>query len=132
MKEVQRVVIGKTQTLLNMGNPKTNHLVEKQSDKDFSAHFQKALDHQDKEALKKVCEDFESVFMGIVFKEMKATVMKSDLIKTSHAREIFDSMLDEELSKETAKAGGIGIGAMLYEQFEKSIQNRYISMDSKG
>lgn len=105
---------------------KTKSSVEKIQANGFEEKLKKAMDEKDEESLKKVCDDFESVFLGIVYKEMKATVQKSNFISNSNAMNIYESMLDDEISKETAKAGGIGIGRMLFLQFKKDMENKYI------
>jgi peptidoglycan hydrolase FlgJ len=98
---------------------------EKIEEQGFEAKLKKAMDEKDEESLKKVCNDFESIFMGIIYKQMKSTVMKSDLMPQSNAQNIFESMLDDELTKESAKAGGIGLGDMLFNQFKKDMENKY-------
>jgi len=79
---------------------------------------------QDDEALKQACKDFESIFLSIMFKEMKKTVPESGLIEKSTGTEIFEEMHIEELSKEVANTDeGLGIADMLYEQFKNGYIN---------
>ncbi|MCE5299880.1 MAG: rod-binding protein [Spirochaetia bacterium] len=66
--------------------------------------------------IKKVSRDFESIFLGYLLKQMKATVPEDPLFGQSIAKDIFTDMRDEAISKELAKAGGIGLAAMLYKQ----------------
>lgn len=103
---------------------------EQKSDKmamsNFEETLQKAFNDQDKERLKEVCQDFESVFMGIIYKEMRATIEKSDLIPESNATNIFESMLDEEIANKASKAGGIGLGDMLYNHLKQDLENQYV------
>lgn len=96
---------------------------------DKSISFEKkaeiAKEKENKEAIKEVCQEFESVFLNMLFKEMKKTVPDGGLIPKSTATEIFEEMYIEEVSKEVSKRGdGLGIGKMLYEQFTKG----YISI----
>lgn len=80
--------------------------------------------NQDDEALIKVCKDFESIFLFMMFKEMKNTIPDGGLIEKSTGTKIFEDMYVEELSKEVANNGdGLGIADMLYEQFK----NGYVS-----
>ena len=76
---------------------------------------------KDKQQLRKACEDFESYFLQYMFKVMRKTVPKNDLFKESNALKIYESMKYEKLSKEIAKAGGIGIADMLYENLKQEI-----------
>ncbi len=103
----------------------TKNVTEKIESQGFEAKLKKAMDEKDEDALKKVCNDFESIFMGIIYKQMKSTVLKSDLVPQSNAQNIFESMLDDELTKETAKAGGIGLGKLLFDQFKKDLEDKY-------
>lgn len=81
-------------------------------------------DNKDDEALKKACREFESIFLSIMFKEMKKTVPENGLIEKTTGTKIFEEMYIEELSKEVANNnGGLGIGKMLYEQFKKGYVN---------
>lgn len=81
-------------------------------------------DKEDDEALKAACKDFESIFLSIMFKEMKKTIPEGGLIERSNGVEIFEDMYIEELSQEIANNGeGLGVADMLYEQFK----NGYVS-----
>jgi len=66
--------------------------------------------------LQKVSRDFESIFLSYMLKQMRRTVPETDLVGKTIAKDIFYEMHDEELSRELAKAGGIGLAAILYKQ----------------
>lgn len=66
--------------------------------------------------LQAACSEMESLFINYLFKEMRATVDKSGFISGGRAEEIFTSLLDVELSRKVAGAGGIGLSAILLEQ----------------
>lgn len=74
---------------------------------------------EDDEALKKVCKEFEAIFLSKMFKEMKKAVPEGGLIEKSLGREIFEEMYIDELSKELTENNSLGIGKMLYEHFKK-------------
>lgn len=77
-----------------------------------------AKEKRDDEALKRVCQDFESIFLSIMFKEMQKTVPENGFIEKGTGSKIFEDMYLEELSQEVArKDDGLGIGKILYEQF---------------
>ena len=66
--------------------------------------------------LRKACKEFESLFTYELLKSMRKTVEKCDLFHGGEGEEIYESMLDQELSK---KMGGYGVNSlseMLYEQ----------------
>ena len=66
--------------------------------------------------LKKVSMEFESIFLNYMLSQMRKTVPDDPLVEKSSAKEIFNGMYDESISKELSKAGGIGLAAMLYKQ----------------
>lgn len=70
----------------------------------------------DDQKLRKVCRDMESMFMNMLLTSMRETVPEGGLIEKSSGEKIMQSMLDQELSKNMAKAGGIGIADMLHRQ----------------
>lgn len=87
---------------------------------DFQKKAEYVLENKEKEELKSVCEEFESIFLNMVFKEMRNTVIDGGLIEKDTGYNIFEDMYFEELSKEASnKDDGIGIAKMLYEQFTK-------------
>jgi flagellar protein FlgJ len=67
--------------------------------------------------LEKVSKDFESIFLGYMLKQMRKTVPDDPIMGNSNAKDIYQDMYDDALSKEFAKAGGIGLATMMYKQF---------------
>lgn len=70
--------------------------------------------------IKKVSQNFESIFMRMMFKEMRDSVQKSNLFGDSKPMELFQSMYDDQLSDTLSDAGGIGLGKLVYQQLEKA------------
>lgn len=89
----------------------------------FKKALEKAQNSNDDEGLKKVCEEFESIFVNMMFKTMSEASGFDEgedaLIEKSYGRGIFEDMRDEELSKKIADGGGIGIADMMYKQLKK-------------
>lgn len=88
----------------------------------FKQALEKAKASKDDEALKKVCKDFESIFVNMMFKSMKqASQFEEDdgLVEKSFGRGIFEEMRDDELAKKVAEGGGIGIANVMYRQLKK-------------
>ncbi|MEN8907695.1 MAG: rod-binding protein [Clostridiales bacterium] len=102
----------------------TKNLVKKNN---FENNLKAAYDENDKKKLKESCQDFESIFLNIVYKEMKSTVPKSGLIENSQGKEIFESMLDDELMKGASKNNSIGLADQLYNSMVKKIDNFYVN-----
>ena len=65
--------------------------------------------------LREACQGFEAMFLDIVFKEMRNTVPENTLFGESQGEKIWHSMLDTELMNNVAKAGGVGIADMMYD-----------------
>lgn len=83
----------------------------------------KPEDEKEDQALMHACKEFESIFLGIMYKEMKKTVGDGGLVEKSSGTRIFEDMYMEELSKLNAEQSGMGVAKMLYDQFKFSQRN---------
>lgn len=72
--------------------------------------------------LEKACKEFESLFLNQLLTSMRKTVPKSGLFgkKESREKQMYDSMMDQELAKAWSKSDGIGLANVLYQQLKKS------------
>ena len=70
------------------------------------------------EAIKKISQDFESLFLDIVLKSMRQSVMKSGFIDGGNAEEIYRSLLDSEYSKMIAQQGVTGLAETIERQIK--------------
>jgi flagellar protein FlgJ len=77
--------------------------------------------------LKRACSQFESLFIASMLKSMRKTVEDGGLIRESNEGKIYKSMFDEKLALSIADSGGIGLGAMLFEQ----PKGRYQGLDKQ-
>ena len=66
--------------------------------------------------LKKLCQDFEAIFIRTLIKGMRATVPDSGLTEKSTGREVFEEMIDSEIANQAARKGDFGIAEILYRQ----------------
>ena len=93
--------------------------VQNKATGDFAEHLataaEKAQTTKDDVKLKATCKDMESVFLNMMMEDMRKTVQKSTLVDSSK-EDIMTSMLDSEVTKNMASAGGIGLADMLYRQ----------------
>lgn len=63
---------------------------------------------------KKVAQDFEALFVGMMMKSMRATVGKDTLTGGGHGDEIYRSLLDQEYAAASVKrGGGLGIAKII-------------------
>ena len=68
--------------------------------------------------LQEASEQFESLMLHFMIREMRATVPESTLFPRSMAEDIFSGMLDETMAGEMAQTGGIGLSRMIFEQLQ--------------
>lgn len=70
--------------------------------------------------LRSTCRDMEAVFLNLMLAQMRETVPKGNLLGNSREEQMLTSMLDTELTKNMAQAGGMGLADMLYRQLSKT------------
>ena len=76
---------------------------------------------REKEAIREAAEAFESYFIQMMLREMRRTVPQDQgLFQKSMGERIFREMLDEEMSKEMARAGGIGLSQIIIQQLTRN------------
>ncbi|HEY5584835.1 MAG TPA: rod-binding protein [Ruminiclostridium sp.] len=103
----------------------------KSNDDDFEKRLRAAAEKGDDAELKQVCKEFEGIFVNMLYKQMRATVPKSDYLQSDSATEIYNSMLDDKLS-EAASQKGIGLGDMMYKQMSKQYLKQEDSTKTSG
>ena len=79
-----------------------------------------AKNSKDNSELRDVAEQFESVFINMMLKTMRSTIPEGQgYIEKSNATQTYETMLDEEMSKNMAKGGGLGLSDMIYKSLVK-------------
>lgn len=91
---------------------------------------QSAKGVQDTGKIKKVAEEFESVFLEIVLRSMRNTVDSSGLMSGGNAGEIYQSMLDGEYSKMMSGTHEVGLADSIEKQLLQ-IMGRAAYQDKK-
>lgn len=66
--------------------------------------------------LENASRQFESLLLNFMFREMRATVPESSLFPPSMAQALYTGMMDEQIAKEMAQNGGIGISRIIFNQ----------------
>lgn len=92
---------------------------DRAADDSFEKRLQAAVEKNDDKELKSACQQFEAIMLSMLYKQMKATVVKSDLIPADAGRDIFESMLDDSLMEQASKTGTFGLAESLYRQLSK-------------
>src|SRR4030042_2834489 len=77
------------------------------------------LQQQRDKDLKKACQDFESVFTYELLKSMRKTIDKCELFHGGQGEEIYESLLDQELSKSVSSYGSNSLSELLYRQLSR-------------
>ena len=84
---------------------------------------------QQKLKLKKATREFESFFTAAMLKSMRQTVPKSEdnemNLGGGLGKDIFQSMFDEELSRQIASKSDKGLGALLYESLLPRLESQF-------
>jgi len=69
--------------------------------------------------LKKLCSEFESIFLTSLLRQMQDTFPGSDLLGNGMEGKIIKWLWTQTLSQKIAEGGGIGLGKMLYKELSK-------------
>jgi Rod binding domain-containing protein len=70
----------------------------------------------DREKLKKACADFEALFIHQLLKFMRQAAPSNALLGNGPGTEIYQSLIDQELSNHLAERSGIGLGEIMARQ----------------
>ena len=68
--------------------------------------------------LRQVANDFESILIRQLLKEMRKTIPKDGFLGASHATEMYQEMGDDALAKQLAETGGFGLGEIVFLEFK--------------
>ena len=91
----------------------------------FESRLRSAMTAQDESELKDACTQFEELMLGIVYKQMKATIQRSSLTNEDPGRETYEQWQDEQMMKELAKNGSFGLADMMFKQLSLRMKNAY-------
>jgi len=91
----------------------------------FESKLRSAMTTQNDAELKSACVQFEELMLGIMYKSMKATIQRSDLVPEAPGRDIYEQWQDDDLMKKIAERGTFGLADMMYKQLSKRMQNAY-------
>ena len=90
------------------------------SDDSFARKLEAAVNGNDDKELKKACQEFEGIMLSMMYKSMKATITKFNLIEKDAGTEIFESMQDDNLMEQASKTGSMGLAESLYKQLSQT------------
>lgn len=86
------------------------------------AHTSSSAERIDKKSkLYEQCQEFESIFVKMMLKEMRNSVDKTDdIMSGGWAEDIYSDMLDGEYAASMAKTAGFGLSDELYKQLAQA------------
>ena len=62
------------------------------------------------------CQDFEAIMLNKIMSSMRDSLPEGGLFEKSYGEKIFQSMLDEEMTRQMAHGKGMGLAKLLYEE----------------
>ena len=69
--------------------------------------------------IREASTELEAILLKMMYGEMYKTVPKDELFGDDNAMEIYQDMYNEEMTKQAAKDGGIGLADFIYEQLTR-------------
>ena len=75
-------------------------------------------------ALTKAAEEFEGLFLNLLLKSMRSTVIESDLTDSGGGMATYREMLDQELAGQLAGTGGLGVKDMILQRYLPLLQEQ--------
>ena len=91
----------------------------------FESRLKSAMTSQDEAKLKDACMQFEELMLGMMYKQMKATIQRSSLTDEDPGRETYEQWQDDQMMKELAKNGSFGLADMMFRQLSLRMKNAY-------
>ena len=73
----------------------------------------------DREKLKRACTDFEALFMAQMLKSMRQSVPETGFLGKGQGNDVYQGLMDQELSKKLSQSKGLGLGKVIYRQMLK-------------
>ena len=98
-------------------NPYLNRIDSQQIAKNFARNYK----YKDKDKLKEVTKNFEALFINMMLKSMRKTVVKSSFSPQGLDYDIYMGMFDEEMSKKIAQRNTLGLSNTIYNAIKKKI-----------
>lgn len=77
----------------------------------------------DERKLKRICSQFEAIFLGYLFLQMKKTIPESGFLEEGLAHRIYEEEFYTVVAEKMAEAGGIGLARILYQQLKNKVKN---------
>lgn len=100
-------------------NSISNGKIDK-NESDFKNILDKAVSSKEDKDLKAAAKQFEAMFIYQMFQQMRKTVDKGGLLKESIGEDIFQDMLDYEVSTRASENSTLGLADIIYKQLKNN------------
>lgn len=84
----------------------------------FKQILDKAIASKEDKQLKDAAKQFEALFVYQMFSKMRESIAKGGLFEQDMGTEIFQGMLDQEISSAAAETGNLGLADLIYKQLK--------------
>jgi peptidoglycan hydrolase FlgJ len=81
-----------------------------------------SLNEEERARLKTAAREFEALFLGLMLKEMRATVDSSDLGEKGLGQGTYTEMFDQEVARSLSARGALGIADLLLRNLSHPAQ----------
>ena len=75
---------------------------------------------EDPAALKRLCQDFEALFIHSLFRQMRQSIPTDGFFERDMSMDFFEELMDMEVAGKMARQGGFGLARHLYEEFQRN------------
>ncbi len=99
------------------------------ADKALAAGDRRQEGNRDPQRLQQACADFEALLIQKLFQTMRAAIPKSGLVDAGAAEDIYTAMLDQQVARDLALQGGLGLSARIKEQIVNTMRHSGIQDD---
>lgn len=80
--------------------------------------------HPPDPALRAACSEFESIFLSLLFRQMRSTVPSGGILPRGAAEDIFDSLWTQEISRLSAHSSPLRIADALVAALSSSVDDQ--------
>lgn len=75
----------------------------------------------ERDRLQRACQEFEGLFLGLLMREMQATVPQSGFLALGTAGETFQSLWGQEVGRAAARSSPLGIADLLMKSLSRGV-----------
>ncbi len=93
-------------------------------------NFIRRTESSDEAELRKVCDDFEALFVKMMLDSMRETLNDNSLIPKNASEKMFEEQLFDEYAQKIGKTADFGIADIMYNQMSVGIPGSRVNLSS--